>query len=1632
MIPFQPSIKPELISRIPTEQEKRAFNAITYGIILTSSVDDLKKRLLQDEDFKRSFYYAIQSPPAEEIKGIITNKIVQLLQPTAYPSWAQLISQRIGEQSLTQRQLEQLYLNSCASGTSIDMSKITSGEIDPSKVRDLEGRTFLHLALLNPNFHPRGLSELTSARPDLMYLRDYEQNLPFDLVELTPIPYVVLFTYFAANAPENKTIDSPYFKAMLSYFFHLKNPEKTLSFLKDGIKWFNVTSIQELESLKDPIAECVKFGKEELALKVLSIIAQTLDIPYIVLVCTAAPQLLKAALKDEYIHLQPLSAIILDEEFASRPIIKSFVEYPLTKCCWYSGTKSYVFLLLSFRAILCTDPSLCEAFINIYKTYYPEFVLIEILLQSLSDESEEAYAIVSNLIDKTLDSLSSERGTTKKTKQMECIAKLLERTDIITKDPKKSSTRIFGELILKHLVTSDDFRYIRVLLKSLHNLFLLNDSTTITILDRMGATIPDTDQPIYMLGALFELVGFYVGSSEKVRFEKITPEKCLNIIKTICKYPKLHSGSIIPSFPKLIESEDCDAILEYLLNFYQIPDATLIEYALLASKNANNKVFNAIIRVIVSRSSSNEMLQVLCSKVFEIPNDYLRININEPLLRKLRQIEPVVTNEKIRMMLSGWIATKFPFSENCSISKDRLEQCVPSLKILIECEIPFDNILSEDKFYQALRKGELECCAFIFKHSLKMLSLNEIRKPFKEKSQAYEIFSQNFDLLISKLGSNARPILIPGKTIVGLAYEIELHPKDKTISIYSRLNNERAPNHMLFGGYITYEKLLQFIQDHEIGLHNQSILTTVQRDFANYIVDINATIEARPLNLENKKMAIKVYPNENKIVIHLLKPGGMSISIIEITFDQMRADPNTLDKILDEWKTQVYNLFAEAQQRCGASNCFLSGTPILQGKEQLHLLLNQDTGQLALHEQGKYFYNEKNTAYRHLSEAIKDWNNFQQLAIWASKADGFVIPKRTVRLTEHYLRHFIPSLEHPWAALPWIGGRAWLATKDFVSGFILCSTLTNLQGKEVALKNLRDIQSCLGGHVPCPQQLNMLVKPPSIRKHNQPANVPLSKLLDHFKKIKNAEPYKTRISKGEIPAESLESNLTHFIKVANAQRGITGWEDTQKHRQDYLDVLIYLTNTLEEMLKKKDEQALSMLVLELAKYGRYCGNKVSEICYHNYAFAFGISLEDSEASDVDSALSLSYKQAFLETIDILVQFVGDSASKQQTIHVISYLRAQLAALGYLVPEDARIAPELQDGTKDRFYMQWGPQDYPKDILETIFPAICIPLFIMKFQEAQDTMLKKEQWSSLGNLKQILMGRIEMGLEETILFPVENILEDYQKLAGKRKQSIAEAKTMLEEIEKQILQHEESSRRCVANITHLEQSLVTISSRITEVSEECLAIARKRQQIEVRIKDSTLTPPLAIPQATRFGKRSNDQAFPDFNSEEAEVKFQLDAIIRNQTLAEKCVDELKVQREAIKTILGQSEKDIAFLAKREELLKVLRQRKKDCEDILSNKSKIKELVEEWAEKEDYTKDSEPVSILSLKGLIQVLIQKNCLVPSEQLQRQWLKHNEIKAQKKLLESGVPIEMPLDQDWLLLEPPLVEMPDLNPPQE
>lgn len=1028
----------------------------------------------------------------------------------------------------------------------------------------------------------------------------------------------------------------------------------------------------------------------------------------------------------------------------------------------------------------------------------------------------------------------------------------------------------------------------------------------------------------------------------------------------------------------------------------KLKDETIIYY-LEAGNYVNNskKCLDILIAEIKRRASARQICLQLTKKALYLSErpvsndeyDYFHLRINDRLLELLLSGEFVFPKAEMIQLVNEVIRLMKRF-DTVPIQKVNIEQ----LKILVSHDLDLVSLFNESAFRELLHQGKaLKNVEWILLHVLKKLSLESV-EAYPPSVKSSKILEKMFNEVIQNLPKASTDILIsyPSKFQEGFSYDIEPDHQAKTIKVTYRKQDSQEKV-TLFRGYITYGQLIETIRQHDQSKADELVINRLQSTYASNIVGAEVDVEFQDMMVhKNKNWALKIDKNNRKVRAYLPIPGKLSLKIHELDFDQLLKTPSTIDKLLENLKKEVESLVNTLQQQIGKENCLFSLSNV---RIRTHLT----TFLIVLPNGLVYFVNSLNPerrvklklmdsdkAVEEFKIATRDIENIREFVKWAKEKQGGLLQGRASMLSSCFTYLFSSLEQKNWVCMPWAGGGFWLFTKDIISGQMLCSPAWDIKDKDKSLKGLMDIQEVLGGHVGNKEQLNALIKSSVKKLHNQPAKVSLNDFLSVFDRIKNQEWFIEQVSKERTTVESLESNLRFFIGCVSAKKGISGWEDTVKHRQDYLDLEIYLTNTLEELQKRQDEQGLNQLVMEIAKHGRYCGNKVSELCYQNYALTFGISNMESDTDDLDDVLRSSYKQAFLETLELLVKFVGDPEAKCQSTHVLSYLRSTLSDLGYQVPEDPSLAPHQQDGKNDRFHENWGAKDYPKDILEEIFPAICLPTFIQKFSHAQEELLKNQKWQTLGSLRQVLSGRIEMGLEGRISLPIEpSILREYSRLMQVRQEKIKQPKESVAAVEVKLRELDEKQFICLKEAGLLESSLINLSTKISEISEECLALVRRKNQIGDRLKSlSALSQnPVEIP-ATR--KRMNSGS-P--SADEQKLQNQLIVITKQQALAEKSQVEVKKQREAIQTILKDSSQLSSILGEREKLKNELEKRKKECADVLQDKSDLCKIVEELCDKDGYLCET-PIclSVLSLKGLLQVLLQKNLLIQSDNLQRQ----------------------------------------------
>lgn len=575
-----------------------SLNSITFGIIFSHPPDALKQKINEDSEFRQSFYQAILEPPTIEIHAI-ASKIIQILPLQAIPQWAKSISSQLLNQP---RDEEQHFLRSCASGKTIDFSMIKSKKIDPTKTRDLEGRTGLHLALMNPSLEKEDIGMLVAACPNLCYQRDYDQNLPGDLepsVSFNPNIYFCELLFVGPN-PLN-------LKPVLIYLMHLKDPQKAIECLKKCLEWCQTESIQDLDCLQDLLVH----WKSNQRLELLSLIAKELQLPFLVLVAMIAPQQIAEALNGHYSIYTNEGFYVANKEipeFYNRPLTKSLETFPLLQSCGKfkinyryfienSEGEPYYFVR-NMRAILMTQPSLLKEFINISiksqnKIEILACEIIGSLLAALPEENPEAYQQASQQIDELLKDVEEDSQATLYMVAVPWIFKL-----------GSAGAKLFSQILLKHFVTYADFKKAKN--NSPHDIFEsfihLDHPTLKLLIQRFTETEPSPKQETPFMMIILE------SWSKAHPSEVMTSTECLDILSLMAKEEHYDYGGIVPKAEVLDRIGlrlDCDELFSFLIYPHTInflKNSTVKEKMfLLFTKKREFKEFSEIFDTLIQK-----------------------------------------------------------------------------------------------------------------------------------------------------------------------------------------------------------------------------------------------------------------------------------------------------------------------------------------------------------------------------------------------------------------------------------------------------------------------------------------------------------------------------------------------------------------------------------------------------------------------------------------------------------------------------------------------------------------------------------------------------------------------------------------------------------------------------------------------------------------------------------------------------------------------------------------------------------------------------------------------------------------------------------------------------------------------
>ena len=1198
------------------------------------------------------------------------------------------------------------------------------------------------------------------------------------------------------------------YSSLFLYFLHLKDKNKITIFILKSLDLYPIKSINDLLPLKEIIVECIKLHDTAFAFNLIACIASKLNFPVFALIAILAPQLIPEALGQQH-----LLNMMNSQDF-ERPVFPSLKDHSfMVEIPTPAGCENLVFKI-NLRAclyVLHENPDVkinLKEFLSSYLSFPDANVVrdLEIILAALPNHDKESFQFLFDTLLEHFHRIEKNAYATKVLNSAVLFQRGIYRRGTAGAD-------LFNALVLDCAETTDlcaktiTFGNFWFLSAQIYKRLIEKAAASnrppfgifnVFISHFVQAQVPPDEnfkeilQEFFKYPELIEHILFHI-------FEKLIShpsERIVEVIKLLLnhtnysaedanlklqqinrlineKHAQAHHGRNERNIPitHLIQREEIVLVAmvkkggnyrdgntlslsKYLSEdgfreLFQHIRADLTDDELLTlTMNClpeNDNHFALILDEIGKRAQKEELMSSLCASAIKVRNTDLfnPFLLNEKLFNLLVNCSAVSLRGDIIEKMNS-IIRSFP----CKL--ENVNTNLHYLLILSTAGLNLEPLFDEESVYRLFKIGKGGLARFAFLEVLKKLSLAEANRiPFSPKSKAAQLFAENVTDLYRKAG--------PGRTtrmLYGYQYDFTVTP-DNTIHIH--FNKEGSSEFKrLFYGYITYEKMLEMIREHSLATRHHEVVRIIRTGYSSAIVDLNATIEVQGLIEQNKNSAIKIDEQKEKIYVHLLKPGLMQIAIHEFTFDQFHQKPTVIDDLLQEWTNQVFYKTQKLLEQYG-DRCFYD---LPSNLDLFGIQMNVRTGQVAFVEVlgngvRRTSFMPIDTLKLRFEDSHNDLVHITELQLWAISRQGQAIRGKANQLSEYtnsssILRHYFNKAT--WFCLPWVNQRAWLFAMDMISGWFLTIPLAKTQERQQKLDNLLELQKILGGFIPDVDMLNGLVKPAQIKKHTTSAPIDLNVLLIHFEKLKKEPWFLKIIDKEKIPVETLESNLNHFITCAKAKSGIIGWEDTVKHEANYLDLLIYITNTLDALLKNKEEenlpldkQSLTSLVLELAKHGRFCGTKLSEICYSHYALAYKIENAELAGDNLDEVISVAYKQACLETLDTLVQFLGDPEAQSQSIHVMSYLRATLAAKGYTVPHDPRIPPNMQNGADDEHHTVWGQNDYPPDTLNTIFPAICMPLFLLKLNQALIEMKNKGQWESIVHMKKMLFRQDRDGI-----------------------------------------------------------------------------------------------------------------------------------------------------------------------------------------------------------------------------------------------------------------------------------------------
>lgn len=335
------------------------------------------------------------------------------------------------------------------------------------------------------------------------------------------------------------------------------------------------------------------------------------------------------------------------------------------------------------------------------------------------------------------------------------------------------------------------------------------------------------------------------------------------------------------------------------------------------------------------------------------------------------------------------------------------------------------------------------------------------------------------------------------------------------------------------------------------------------------------------------------------------------------------------------------------------------------------------------------------------------------------------------------------------------------------------------------------------------------------------------------------------------------------------------------------ELAIKVSHTLKKLQEVNNLEELERFVIELACAFKSCGWNFAEKCNLEYIKAFHLfSKDDSKATFHDL-----YKNAILQTLDVMRKFAISPRSQAQSIHLISSLRKFLK-------DHIKLPPDPINGDLEDIYTT-GEDDFPKDSVFNTFQAFFIPILVQTFLE-ETTGSNYDKISLIVDDFTNLIPMYDDILQDEVMVCISEHEENFKEVSEK----LASANSDLNDYlttQDYILQKNLQEESAI-----LDEKICVISRRIMDAKNEITEMKNspfKEKEVVVRNDKSGFFPfNVPVSDKTKYRKEQLKASIKNLEKDEEELKANRELYKKgiNYTLTQhrEKIRKIKVEEESV--------------------------------------------------------------------------------------------------------------------------------------